>query len=69
MGRHQQLRTSLDGCRERVKYAQRQLDEHSSTLDLSDASSVQTLRKLANDLERAKDDARSLQEQLDDLMD
>jgi hypothetical protein len=69
MGRHQQSRTSLEDCRQRVKYAQRQLDEYTSTLDFSDASSVRTLRKLADDLQRAQDDARSLQEQLDDLMD
>lgn len=69
MGRHQQLRNSLEDCRQRVKYAQRQLDEYTNTVDVSDASSVCTLRKLADDLERAKDDVRSLQEQLDDLMD
>jgi predicted nucleic acid-binding Zn-ribbon protein len=69
MGRHQQLRISLEDCRERVKCAQRQLDEYAGTLNLSDASSLRTHRKLSDDLQRAQDDARSLQKQLDDLMD
>jgi len=39
------------------------------TADLSTELAPTTLRKLADDLKRAHDDTRSLQKELDDLMD
>jgi hypothetical protein len=53
----------------RVRYAQQKVDDYARTADLSTDLATQTLRKLADDLKRALDDTRSLQKQLDDLMD
>jgi hypothetical protein len=63
------LRAELEYCRERVRYAQQKVDDCARTADLSTDLATQTLRKLADDLKRALDDTRSLQKQLDDLMD
>ena len=69
MSRHHQLRVDLEHCRERVRYAQRQLEEYTVTADLSTELATTSLRKLSDDLKRAHDDTRWLQKQLDDLMD
>jgi hypothetical protein len=69
VSRHRQLRVDLEYCRERVRYAQQQLDDYARTADLSTDLATKMLRKLADDLKRALDDSRSLQKQLDDLMD
>jgi hypothetical protein len=69
VSRHRQLRVELEYCRERVRYAQQQVDNYARTADLSTDLATKTLRKLADDLKRALDDTRSLQKQLDDLMD
>jgi hypothetical protein len=69
VSRHRQLRVDLEYCRERVRYAQQQLDDYARTTDLSTDLATKMLRKLADDLKRALDDSRSLQKQLDDLMD
>jgi hypothetical protein len=69
VSRHRQLRVDLEYCRERVRYAQQQLDDYVRTADLSTDLATKMLRKLADDLKRALDDSRSLQKQLDDLMD
>jgi hypothetical protein len=69
MSRHHQLRVDLEHCRERVRYAQRQLEDHTLTAGLSTELATRTLRKLAGDLKRAQDDNRWLQKELDDLMD
>jgi hypothetical protein len=69
MSRHHQLRVDLEHCRERVRYAQRQLEEYTLTADLSTELATRTLRKLSDDLKQAHDDTRWLQKELDDLMD
>jgi hypothetical protein len=69
MSRHHQLRLDLEHCRERVRYAERQLEAYTLTADLSTEFAARTLRKLSDDLKRAHDDTRWLQKQLDDLMD
>ena len=69
MSRHHQLRVDLEHCRERVRYAQRQLEDYTLKADLSTELATTTLRKLADDLQRAHDDTRWLQKELDDLMD
>jgi hypothetical protein len=69
VSRHRQLRVDLEYCRERVRYAQQQLDDYARTTDLSTDLATKMLRKLADDLKRALDDSHSLQKQLDDLMD
>ena len=69
MSRHHQLRVDFEHCRERVQYAQRQLEDYTLTADLSTELGTTTLRKLADDLKRAHDDTRRLQKELDDLMD
>jgi len=68
VSRHHQLRVDLKHCRERVRYAQRQLEDYTLTADLSTELAPTTLRKLADDLKRAHDDTRSLQKELEDLM-
>ena len=68
MSRHHRLRVDLEHCRG-VRYAQRQLEDYTLTADLSTELAPTTLRKLADDLKRAHDDTRSLQKELDDLMD
>jgi hypothetical protein len=69
VSRHHQLRVDLEHCRERVRYAQRQLEDYTLTADLSTEPATTTLRKLADDLKQAHDDTRWLQKELDDLMD
>jgi hypothetical protein len=69
VSRHRQLRVDLEYCRERVRYAQQQLDDYARTADLSTDLATKMLRKLADALKRALDDSHSLQKQLDDLMD
>ena len=69
MSRRRQLRAELEFCRERVRYAQQKVDDYARTADLSTDLATRTLRKLSDDLKRALDDTRSLQKQLDDLMD
>jgi len=63
------LRVELEHFRERVRYAQRQLEDYTLTADLSTELATTTLRTLAGDLKRAHDDTRWLQKELDDLMD
>ena len=69
MSRLAQLRAALERSRDRVGYCQRQLDDYARTADLSTEPAQRTHRKLAADLQRAIDDARWIEKQLDDLMD
>ena len=69
MSRHHQLQVELEHCQERVRYVQRQLEDYAFTANLNTVPATKTLRKLADDLKRAHDDTRSLQKELDDLMD
>jgi hypothetical protein len=64
-----QLRVSLERCRERREYCERQLSEFVESADLSDPRQQRREKKLRADLERAESDVRSLEKQLDDLMD
>lgn len=69
MGRVDQLRVSLERCRERREYCERQLSDFVKSADLSDPRQERCWKKLRSDLERAEADIRSIQKQLDDLMD
>jgi uncharacterized protein (DUF342 family) len=64
-----QLRVSLERCRERREYCERQLSEFVKSADLSDPRQQRREKKLRADLERGESDVRSLEKQLDDLMD
>jgi hypothetical protein len=64
-----QLRLSLERCRERREYCERQLTEFVKSADLSDPRQQRCWKKLRSDFERAESDVRSLEKQLDDLMD
>jgi len=54
VSRYHQLRVDLEHCRERVRYAQRQLEDYTLTADLSTELAPTTLRKLADDLAGAR---------------
>lgn len=69
MGRVHQLRVSLERCRERREYCERQLSDFVKSADLSDPRQERCWKKLRSDLERAKADIRWIQKQLDDVMD
>jgi hypothetical protein len=69
VGPVQQLRVSLERCRERREYCERQLSEFVNSADLSDPQQQRCWKKLRADLERADSDVCSLEKQLDDLMD
>jgi hypothetical protein len=69
VGRVHQLRACLERCRERREYCERQLTEFVKSADLSDPRQRRSWKKLRADLERAESDVRSLEKQLDDLMD
>ena len=64
-----QLRVSLERCQERVKYCERQLSDFVKSADLSDPRQQRCWKKLGSDLERAENDVRWIQKQLDELMD
>jgi hypothetical protein len=64
-----QLRVSLERCQERREYCERQLSEFVESADLSDPRQQRREKRLRADLERAESDVRSLEKQLDDLMD
>ena len=69
MSRVDQLRISLTRCRDRSAYCERQLADFAESADLSDPHQQRALQKLRFDLQLAESDVRSLQIQLDDLMD
>ena len=68
MGRVHQLRVSLERCRERREYCERQLSDFVKSADLSDPRQERCWKKLRSDLERAESDVCSLEKELDDLM-
>jgi hypothetical protein len=65
--RVRQLRVSLERCQERVKYCERQLSDFVKSADMSDPRQQRCWKKLGSDLERAENDVRWIQKQLDDL--
>jgi hypothetical protein len=69
VGRVYQLRDSLERCRERKEYCERQLSNFVKSADLSDPRQERCWKKLRSDFERAEADILSLEKQLDDLMD
>ena len=69
MSRYHELQVELEHCRNRVQYAERQLEDYTLTADSNTELTARTVRKLADELKRAHDDAHSLQKELDDLID
>ena len=69
MSQRNQLREALERSKGRRSYCQKQLQDFASSADLSDPRQKRTCQKLRDDLSQAESDVRSIQRQLDDLMD